>query len=166
MLAHYLARDREMYCFRPCDSEAKRRAAIHETRKTPLTYGNRPGSSLKPKPKRTPGDHYTSEAYARAITRGCDLAFPLPSELRRKKGETAADWRTRIQGEGCEVVSAHYRKNRWSPNRLRHAAATEIRHHFGLEAAQVVLGHSKADVTKLYAERDISRAVEVARRIG
>ncbi|MCA9171306.1 MAG: site-specific integrase [Planctomycetales bacterium] len=31
---------------------------------------------------------------------------------------------------------------RWSPNRLRHAAATEIRHKFGLEASQVVLGHS------------------------
>ena len=43
---------------------------------------------------------------------------------------------------------------RWRPNQLRHAAATKIRQQFGLEAAQVLLGHSKADVTQIYAERD------------
>ncbi len=42
----------------------------------------------------------------------------------------------------------------WAPNRLRHARATEIRRTYGLEAAQVILGHAKADVTQVYAERD------------
>jgi len=55
---------------------------------------------------------------------------------------------------------------RWNPNQLRHAAATEIRARFGLEAAQVALGHSKADVTQVYAERDQRLAVEVARQVG
>lgn len=55
---------------------------------------------------------------------------------------------------------------RWSPNRLRHAAATEIRKQFGLEAAQVMLGHAGADVTQVYAERDNAKGVEVARAIG
>jgi len=54
----------------------------------------------------------------------------------------------------------------WSPNQLRHSAATEIRRRFGLEAAQTVLGHAKADVTQVCAERDMSLAAEVMRRIG
>ena len=54
----------------------------------------------------------------------------------------------------------------WSPNRLRHAAATEVRRQFGLEAAQVVLGHSRADVTQTYAERDAELARTVAVKIG
>ena len=54
----------------------------------------------------------------------------------------------------------------WSPHRLRHTAATEIRRDFGLEAAQIMLGHSNAQVTQIYAERDQAKAAEVARRIG
>ena len=38
----------------------------------------------------------------------------------------------------------------WYPNQLRHTAATEIRKLFGLEAAQVSLGHSHAAVTQIY----------------
>ncbi len=38
-------------------------------------------------------------------------------------------------------------------------AATRIRSEFGLETAQVVLGHAKADVTQIYAERDQAKAV-------
>ena len=52
---------------------------------------------------------------------------------------------------------------KWGPNRLRHSAATDIRRHFGLEAAQVALGHAQADVTQVYAERDLRLAAEVAR---
>jgi len=51
-------------------------------------------------------------------------------------------------------------------NRLRHSAATEIRRQFGLEAAQVTLGHATADVSQIYAERDLSLATEVMGKIG
>ena len=54
----------------------------------------------------------------------------------------------------------------WHPNQLRHTAATEVRRRFGLEAAQVLLGHSKADVTQMYAERDDALAERVAREVG
>jgi integrase len=54
----------------------------------------------------------------------------------------------------------------WHPNQLRHLHATEVRKTFGLEAAQVVLGHAKADVTQVYAERDLSLAVKVASMVG
>ena len=54
----------------------------------------------------------------------------------------------------------------WHPNQLRHLLATEVRRAFGLEAAQVVLGHSHAAITQVYAERDLNRAVDVAARVG
>ena len=49
---------------------------------------------------------------------------------------------------------------------LRHAAATRARKVAGIEAAQVYLGHETADVTQVYAERDLNKAIELARRIG
>jgi len=56
--------------------------------------------------------------------------------------------------------------HRWAPNQLRHAAATEVRREFGLEAAQVILGHSQANVTQVYAQRDLKRGMEAAKAIG
>ena len=55
---------------------------------------------------------------------------------------------------------------KWSPNRLRHSAGTDIRAKFGLEASQCVLGHAKADVTQIYAERDMQTAIKVATEVG
>jgi integrase len=52
------------------------------------------------------------------------------------------------------------------PNQIRHAYATRVRREFGLEAAQVLLGHSRADVTQVYAETNLAKAAEVARKIG
>jgi len=56
--------------------------------------------------------------------------------------------------------------NRWHPNQLRHAKATAVRKQFGLEAAQVILGHAAANVTQVYAERDFELARDVAKKIG
>jgi integrase len=46
------------------------------------------------------------------------------------------------------------------------ALGTEIRKRYGLEAAQVILGHASADVTQIYAERDLQKAVEIMREVG
>jgi integrase len=54
----------------------------------------------------------------------------------------------------------------WSPGRLQHSAATAIRARYGLEAAQVVLGHVKPDTTLIYAERDLVKAREIMAAIG
>jgi len=43
---------------------------------------------------------------------------------------------------------------------------TRIRKDFGLNVVQIVLGHSKAGVTQVYAERDMTRAAGVAQKIG
>lgn len=55
---------------------------------------------------------------------------------------------------------------KWAPNRLRHTAATEIRRRFGIEAAQVICGHERADVTQIYAERNLALATRVAKEVG
>lgn len=55
---------------------------------------------------------------------------------------------------------------RWSPNQLRHNAATRFRKEYGLEVAQIMLGHKSADVTQIYAERDKERAMAVVAKIG
>ena len=150
ILLRYLARDAESYCFRPCDSEAKRRAALHAARKTPLSCGNKPGSNRRRKPQRAPGLRYDVAAYRRAIHRACDKAFPIPEEI-AADAKAAAKWQS---------------EHRWSPNQLRHSAATAIRRKFGLEAAQTVLGHSQANVTQIYAQRDYALAARVAKEVG
>ena len=158
VLLRYLARDAQTYCFRPCDSEAKRRAAAHAERKTPLTYGNRPGSNRRPHPQVAPGDHYETASYRRAISRGCDKAFPHPTLGPTPVGELT-------EAEGAEL-RAWQSDHRWAPNRLRHTAATEVRRVGGLEAAQIILGHSAASTTEIYAERDLNKGLDVARKIG
>lgn len=68
----------------------------------------------------------------------------------------------RVIHRACERAEVE----KWSPNRLRHTAATEIRKKFGLEAAQVICGHQSADVTQVYAERDLDLAMQVAKEMG
>jgi integrase len=140
VLRPYLLREKESYCFVPAESERKRLAGRHERRRTPLSCGNRPGTNRRRRPKKRPGNRYTTGSYRRAIHRAVDLAN------RERSGDGLLP--------------------KWSPNRLRHSAATEIRRQFGLEAAQVALGHATADVSQIYAERDLSLAVEVMRKIG
>lgn len=54
----------------------------------------------------------------------------------------------------------------WSPNQLRHRFATNISKRYGLEASRVILGHSSAETTLIYAERDQEAAKAVIRQIG
>jgi integrase len=54
----------------------------------------------------------------------------------------------------------------WSPNQLRHAAATHLRKLEGIEAASVILGHSQISTTEIYAEKNFQAAVVVARKHG
>jgi integrase len=54
----------------------------------------------------------------------------------------------------------------WHPHQLRHAAATEIRRIHGVEMARIILGHSTAFTTEIYAEADQGKAMEVMTRMG
>lgn len=149
ILRPFLRRDLQAHFFKPAQSDAERRAAMHAARKTPLSCGNRPGSNRTRKPAKAPGDRYDVTAYRRAIIYACDRAFPPPANVKSK--EELKQWR---------------RSHHWHPNQLRHSYATEIRRDHGLEAAQVLLGHAQANVTQVYAERDIAKAIAVAMKVG
>lgn len=166
ILLPYLLREGTDYCFSPVDSEKKRRAEQHAARTTPLSCGNRPGSQKKRKPKRAPRDRYDANTYRRAIHRACDKAFPVPDELCPAKGRFNVAWVASLCPIAKIALAKHYAENRWSPNRLRHSMATEVRRQFGLEHAQVTLGHSAANMTERYAEQDADKAREVALKIG
>ena len=82
---------------------------------------------------------------------------------KRKAGEkyTTNSYRRAVH-RACDGANVA----KWSPNQLRHAAATEYRKKFGLEAAQVVLGHKTANITEIYAERNDDLAKRAARELG
>lgn len=54
----------------------------------------------------------------------------------------------------------------WWPNQIRHAAATRLRREVGLEAARVVLGHTSASTTEIYAETDRESAIALMSKHG
>lgn len=54
----------------------------------------------------------------------------------------------------------------WNPHRIRHSAATYLREEFGLEVASLILGHCDVEVTKIYAERNQAKALEVMSQWG
>ena len=54
----------------------------------------------------------------------------------------------------------------WFPNQLRHSALTAIRAKEGIEAAQVMANHKNVQITEIYAEKDVKKACELARKWG
>ncbi len=93
-----------------------------------------------------------------------------PSQVNRRKRNAS-----RLPGQRYRPSSYHHAVEQlckrakiphWHPNQIRHLVATEIRRKYGLEAAQVFLGHTRADVTQIYAERDTGLAKRIAEEIG
>ena len=148
ILLPYLLRDKQTYCFAPTESERQRNAIRRENRKSPMTPSQ---SRRRPKstPRRTAGEGYSSDSYRRAIERAVT--------------KVNLDRKTKAEAEGHDKYD---KLPAWKPNQLRHTLATQVRREFGLEAAQVVLGHAEADTTQIYAERDYDKAADAMRRIG
>jgi len=107
-------------------------------------------------PERRPGEKYRTTSYYYAIRRGVDAA---------NKERACDSCRLREPADRCETCKAASLPY-WHPHQLRHSHAAEARRQFGLEAAQVALGHSQANVTEVYAERDLALAMNVAAAIG
>ena len=121
------------------------------------------------RPSGREGYQYRRDSYRRAITRGCELAFGLPMELRRpgyqlkKLPETERG----IERRRRQKAAVAWRKEHcWFPHQLRHTAATIIRREAGIETARCVLGHSELSTTELYAEADLAKARDIMARVG
>ena len=148
ILAKYLLRDVNAFCFSPAESVQWLRRQREQARVTPLSCGNRKGTNRKIRPAKQPGNCYTSASYAQAVRQACSRAFPEPEGL---NGRELKLWR-----------KAHW----FAPNQLRHNRATEIRAELGLEAASAALGHSSQQITLTYAEKNEQLAQKSARLSG
>jgi integrase len=97
-----------------------------------------------------------------------------PSQVLRAQ-EAAGRARVRAPGD-CYTIASYRRAIErgcakagipaWTPHRLRHSAATDIRRVLGLESACAVLGHNNMDTTLLYAELEREKAQRVIARVG
>ena len=104
-----------------------------------------------------------AERHAQATVHRRPNQKPNPKLTDRTMGDayTVDSYRRAIE-RACDKAGVP----RWTPYRLRHSAATAIRKKYGLEAAQVILGHAQADVTQIYAAVDREKAATVLREIG
>lgn len=126
----FLKLDAQAYLFSPREAMEQKRALLRHARRSKVQPSQL--CRRRRKPKKQPGERYSTQSYGRAVATACKKAG-LPH---------------------------------WHPHQLRHSYATEVRRRFGLEAAQVSLGHSQAQVSEIYAERDLRLAVRVAEEIG
>ena len=97
----------DAFLFSPEEAERERRAVMHAARTTPLSYGNVPGSNRRRNPSRSPGDHYTSASYRRAVEAGCKAAgVPVwtPHQLRHN---TASKLRREFGIDVCQTILGH-----------------------------------------------------------
>jgi integrase len=132
------------YLFSPADAVAEKRERARASRKTKIfpCEIRRVQKNKRRKPKIAAGDRYAPTAFAIAIRRAI---------IKANKDREA---------QGLPPIP------RWHPHRLRHTRATEIRRIAGLDAARAALGHSSPQVTELYAELDLGKAIEVASMMG
>jgi site-specific recombinase XerD len=147
ILLPFLKRNPEDFLFSPKEAEAWRierqigNAGLHRKTRVFASELRRREAARRGRKRRVrrraPGERYETASYGRCIKYAIQRA--------RKSG----------------IELTH-----WHPNQLRHAKATELRKQHGLEAAQVVLGHARADVTQIYAERNVALAKEIAKQSG
>jgi integrase len=123
-----------------------------------------PGDYFLFSPRRYVEDLHARRAAARKTKR-------TPSESRRQRKRAPKrrpserydrrSYRVAV-GRACEKAGVPG----WSPLQLRHTAATLIRQRYGVEAARVVLGHSKVETSQIYAERDLGAAQRIMAEVG
>ena len=145
LLQPYLLRDRQSYCFSPKESEKHRLEKLNSERKTPLQYGNRPGTNRKEYPLTQPGECFTSGTYGNSV----------------RKAIRAARRDIKLRGSDPDKELPL-----WTLYQLRHTAATKARKIFNYETAGALLGHINLSATAIYAERNQGLADEAAKKFG
>ena len=152
LIQPFLTRNPGDFLFSPSEAEDHRHEArvLNRNRRTPVypcelrARELRKNKSRSVKPKRPRGKKYTPVSYRRAIEYGVTR-----SNRERKKVDPQAE-------QICK----------WSPYQLRHSFATNMRRDYGVEAAQLGLGHARTNIVDVYAEKNLSLIVDIARKSG
>lgn len=127
----------EEYCFSPRDSATWIADQREKNRKSKRTPGQK-----RVGVNRRIGKRYSSRTYRQAIEYAIDRCNKERKEL------------------DLEAIP------KWGPHMLRHAKATELRKKYGLEEAQVTLGHKSLDITQVYAQKNLDLARKIAMESG
>ncbi len=109
ILTKYLLRPNDQPCFSPREAMRQRFEQREQNRKTPFSCGNRSKPGQRCRRIEQVREGYDAMSYRRSIHR----AFPAPDGT---EGKTLRRWKS---------------EHRWSPNRLRHTKATQVREQFG-----------------------------------
>lgn len=132
-LKPFLDRPDEDYFFKPCEAAEWHLQQKNAKRKTPPNQGNRRG-------------------YSKASRDGT-----------RKPRKYHERYNKDTYRRAIERAAKQAKTDHWFPYQLRHTAASVIREALGIEAAQAMLGHSRAAMTEHYAKQSLDRAIEAAK---
>ncbi|MGC1273797.1 MAG: site-specific integrase [Planctomycetaceae bacterium] len=180
------ARPGEILSLRPCDIDRENEIweyvpeshkTEHHGRQRRLFFGPRAQAIVLPYLDNRPADSYCFspvEAEAERLSAlHAKRTTPIscgnrPGKNRKSRPKlapgdryTLAAYRRTIE-RACRAAKVEV----WSPNRLRHSRATDLRRQYGIEAAQTVLGHAELAVTQVYAERDFAAARKIMAEVG
>ena len=162
VLEPWLRDDPDQYLFSPREAFEGWNRERTANRASPMTPSHeaRHARFLSRKAKRAKGEHYTTDSYRRAIAYACKLA----DRDAREKATTAA----RVQSPATPAAAFDETVfvPCWSPHRLRHNAATNLRKEFGIEVARFGVGHKPAFTTEIYADADREKVMDVFARVG
>jgi integrase len=116
----------------------------------------------------SPQDELTERSAARRKARKTSIQPSQTKRKRKPKPSRAPGERYNTAAYGHAIARACKRAGvqHWSPNQLRHSAATHMRQVGGLEATSLALGHKGLAVTEIYAERDEKTVAQLIEQIG
>lgn len=148
----------DAFLFSPSEAMAELHAKQRAERKTRVQPSQIRRSeqacirAARGKRRRAPGDRYDTASYRRAIQRACDMA---DAEAKKK-----------LAKEGKQVTEDRIIP-RWHPHQLRHNAGTEFRRKYGIENAQLLLGHALgSNITEVYSEASVAKLRELIAKAG
>jgi len=171
----FLKPNPQAHLFSPADAIIEMRREASKARKTPLNEGNKPKENLVARVNRKYGTRYNVAAYDHAIAKACEKAFGMPDEIREPRTKEAVEGEAKLSLAERQRRKLERQQKRsewraqwvWSPNQLRHNAATELRRKHGIDVAQTILGHRiGSSITEIYAEANVSKAKGVMAKIG
>jgi integrase len=93
-----------------------------------------------------------------------------PSQAYRRKANPVrapgACYRTSSYDHALTKARAKAGVERWTLHQLRHSFGTRARAKYGVEAAQVAMGHATMSAAQIYAEKNLEQARRIAQQMG
>lgn len=161
-------REGEVWAYRPGSHKTE-----HHGKKRVIFFGPKAQEILLPyldRPNTKPCFSPAESEQQRLKRRHAERRTPLscgtkpngkPTKRKLKNRYSKDSYRKAVQ-RVCE----RHQIPKWTPNQLRHTAATELRKSFGIDAARTVLGHSTVTATQIYSEQDLEKAASIAQQVG